>query len=337
METISPGSWHIIIGAYRVQPEGVAVTYRVSFEMRGPQWLFGDLHVHSDASDGQYDIPTLARIAVAKGLDFLAVTDHNNFAENLCLPRIPKLTLIPGVEWTHYKGHMNFLGVARPFTGSFIANSPEEMLAVVRSAHDAGAVVCANHPKCDTCPYLWPDDRCIDMVEIWNGPMRQVNIRGIAWWTSLLAAGRHVAAVGGSDFHRDLGPVRLGNPVTAVWSRSRGADDILAAAAAGRCYITSGVHGARLALRCGEASFGDTVPKRAPHDVEFSAERMPPGSFLRLVGDSGELARAASRFGHAEGEAHIDGPRFAYLAAMVDLPLFGGYPLAVSNPIYFEE
>ena len=344
MQPVTPGIWYILVGAYHVQEDGVPVEYTVEFTPRQPRWLFGDLHVHSDASDGQHDIPTLCRMAQQKGLDFLSVTNHNNYAENLHLPKVPGLTLIPGVEWTHYKGHINFFGAPVPFAG-FIANSEEEMHRVLDTARAAGSVISVNHPKCPLCPCLWQDDGFFTMMEVWNGPMRPANLRAIAWWTQLLAQGRHIAAVGGSDFHRDRQPVRLANPVTAVYTPDRSAPAILAAAQAGHSYITCGMRGPRLALECSGHSFGDTVPAAAvDKTIRFSAEKLPHGAVLKLISadENGQIVTLSSvrrgKGGNAQGNYRPAGtpPRFVYLLAIVKLPFFGEYPLAISNPIWFE-
>ena len=336
MEPVKPGTWHILVGAYHVPAGGVPVRYEISFTPEGPSWLFGDLHVHSDASDGQHSIPTLAARAKKQGLDFLAVTNHNNYSENLALPRVPGLTLIPGTEWTHYRGHMNFLGIARPFSGSFVANNLAQMRDITRQARERGALVSVNHPKCDLCPYLWEDEDSFQLVEIWNGPMRGVNRRGIAWWTQLLRQGRRLPAVGGSDFHRDKGPVRLGNPVTAVWADSPRAEDILSALARGRSYVTSSVRGVRLSMTCGGATFGDVVSDgESVHTLHVSAANMPPWAVLQIVGSGGELARLRPRGGAVRDTVTVSDTAFAYLLA--GFPLGDGqlWPLAVSNPIYF--
>ena len=183
------------------------------------------------------------------------------------------------------------------------------------------------------------------MIEVWNGPMRPTNLRGIAWWLQLLAQGRHIAAVGGSDFHRDRQPVRLANPVTAVYAADPGAQSILSAAQAGHSYITCGVNGPRLALRCGEASFGDTVPAdAADKTVCFSAKKLPCGAVLKLItadenGNPIPLAQA-KRSGRRKASGIFvpteKPPRFALLLASITLPFFGEYPLAISNPIRFE-
>lgn len=341
MQPVKPGTWHILAGAYHVAENGVPVEYTVTFTPKKPRWLFGDLHVHSDASDGQHDIPTLCRMAKKKGLDFLAVTNHNNYAENLHLPKVPGLTLIPGVEWTHYKGHINFFGAAVPFAG-FIANDEAGMHRILDTARAAGAVISVNHPRCSLCPCLWQDDRFFDMMEIWNGPMRSDNKNAIGWWLRLLAQGRHIAAVGGSDFHRDRHPVRMANPVTAVYSTGRSAGDILAAAQSGYSYITCGMDGPRLSLEYGGCSFGETAaPEAAGEPIRFAAEKLPSGAVLRLItaDENGVRTLAAAKRGKdgcAQGEYTPEKAlRFACLLASIRLPFFGDYPLAISNPLYF--
>ena len=61
-----------------------------------------DLHLHTTASDGRLEPEALVRLAIEKGLDTIAITDHDTIdgvvtalavAKNL-----PLLTVIPGVE-----------------------------------------------------------------------------------------------------------------------------------------------------------------------------------------------------------------------------------------------
>ena len=336
MEPVTPGTWRILVGAYHVRAEGVPVRYEISFDPEAPVCLFGDLHLHSDASDGQHDIQTLAKMAKGKGLDFLAITNHNNYSENFSLPHVPGLTLIPGVEWTHYKGHMNFLGISKPFSGSFVANDLAEMRAVTWQARERGALVCVNHPKCNLCPYLWEDDQSFQLVEVWNGPMRKVNRDGIAWWTELLRQGRRIPAVGGSDFHRDHSPVRLGNPVTAVYADSPAAADILDAVASGRSFITSGIRGVGLEMSCGDQTFGAVIADGGTsHSLTVSARRMPMGAVLEIVGSGGVLARLKPKGGSLRQTVEVRDTAFAYLLAGYPIPGGEIWPLAVSNPIYF--
>lgn len=330
---INPGEWSIIVGAYHVVPQGVEVTYDIEFEEKGGELLFGDLHIHSDASDGKFDIPQLGKMAVRAGLDFVGIANHNNFCENLNLPHVDGLTFIPAVEWTHYKGHMNFFGVPAPFENSFIANNAEEMEKIISHARSLGAVISVNHPKCPFCPYVWKNEEAFDMAEIWNGPMRGTNIRGIAWWTEHLKNGRKIPIVGGSDYHRPGVLVRFANPVTGVISASRSAEDILFALKNGRAFVTSGVKGARLLLSCGDIPMGGTAKADGGARLTVNARNLS-GARLMLVTAGGEklLCRGKNEF---REDVEISGTGFAYVKAVRGAGKLSAVT-AISNPIYFE-
>jgi len=338
MKEIEPGQWHIIVGAYKVPDGGLDVRYEIEYTPKSPRWLAGDPHVHSSASDGQHDAAALAKKAHDAGLDFIALANHNNFAENLHLPVVPGITLLPAVEWTHYRGHMNFYGVSMPFHNSFVANSDEEMLSLVAYAREKGGLVSVNHPKCTLCPYLWDSGSTFDLIEVWNGPMRKVNSDAIAWWHTQLMDGRKLPLIGGSDYHRDLSPVRIAHPVTKVFSVSPAADDILDAIAHGHSYVTASVGGIAPDLRCGSAMMGDSVAWREDLELSVSASGLQPGVQVKLV-TSGGAAAVWNRF--SGGVFHTRTPvlsswRFAYLVAV--RVVFGRqFVRAITNPIYFDH
>jgi len=337
MTQLTPGQWRIIVGAYKIPAGGLPVRYEITYTPKGPRWLSGDLHLHSDASDGQHDIFTLAKKAQKVGLDFIAAANHNNTSENLHLPVVPGLTLLPAVEWTHYRGHMNFFGVAEPFENSFIANSEEEMLALIADAKARGALVSVNHPKFGLCPYLWQSGDCFDLVEVWNGPLHKANLDAIAWWHGMLTRGKKLPLVGGSDYHRDRHPVRFAHPITRVYAKSPGAADILEAIADGHSYVTASMDGVALDLRCGGAGVGDTVAMQEGLTLHIAAEHVRRGVRLKLVTAEGTAAEW-KRFPRGKITAQMPVSlswRFAYLVAT--RKIFGWEFLrAVSNPVYFE-
>ena len=85
-------------------------TPQPSLAARPDGWYRGELHCHSQHSDG--DSPPTDLIAEAQklGLDFLAITDHNNISHLAVLARQnpSNLVLIPGFEVTTYipgEGH----------------------------------------------------------------------------------------------------------------------------------------------------------------------------------------------------------------------------------------
>lgn len=331
-QPIRSGKWKIIVGAYHVVQQGVKVEYDIEFEYKCEKLLFGDLHIHTTASDGVYDASEIGKKAKALGLDFIGLANHNNFSENLNLPHIDGLTFVPAVEWTHYKGHMNFFGVKAPFENSFIANSENEMKEIISHARSLGAVISVNHPKCGICPYLWEGED-FDMLEVWNGPMRPTNIRGLAYWTQLLRRGRKIPIVGGSDYHKPHTPVKLGNPVTGVYSPSMSADDIISSLTKGHSFVTSGVNGVRLTIRSGDAFMGDTVKLNTAAGLDIEAENLN-GENLVLVTDKGEKLIAKHTFGVYRKNITLTNEKFAYVKVVKNL--FGNEMFsAVTNPIYF--
>lgn len=73
-----------------------------------------DLHIHSTFSDGSVSIPEIIEKATAKGLDAIAITDHDTFAHIAATPKQDKLKIIPGLEISatdRNKGvHVHILG-----------------------------------------------------------------------------------------------------------------------------------------------------------------------------------------------------------------------------------
>lgn len=326
---IKSGKWQIIIGAYRVMPQGVDVEYNIDFEFKGEKLLFGDLHIHSTASDGKLTAYEIAKLAKEKGLDFIALANHNNYAENFHLPYADNLTFIPATEWTHYKGHMNFFGVAAPFDNSFVANTKQDMENLIQSVRKKGAVVSVNHPKCNICPYLWEDENAFDMMEIWNGPMRGTNTRGIAWWTELLKKGRRIPAVGGSDFHKLKHFARLGNPVTGVYCTSRSPEDILSSIKEGNCFVCDKKDGVRINLKYADTKMGG-IAKLSDKDkltIESNAKQ------VTLVSDHAE---ENIQIVGGKAQKKIEKTKFVYAVAYSGIGKFRKIA-AVSNPIYFKE
>lgn len=335
-EPIMPGEWKIIVGAYHVAGESVEVKYSIDFEYRKELLLFGDLHIHSDASDGRFDIHTLGKMAQKAKLDFIGIANHNNFAENFNLPNIDGLTFIKAVEWTHYNGHINFFGVAAPFENSFISNSFEETEKLIADAKKLGALISVNHPKCRFCPYKWDNYDCFDMMEIWNGPMRPSNLDAIKLWTDLLKQGKRIPIVGGSDYHRPHSLARLGNPVTAVYAQSRKAEDILTSLREGRSFVTSSVDGVRLKLEYGKAVMGEEAVFIPGEKLRITAENMKTTS-LFIVTDKYEKKLCAPSSGKLTLNKELDSDvRFAYIKAVRGIGKFSAI-CAVTNPIYFNQ
>ena len=177
-----------------------------------------------------------------------------------------------------------------------------------------------------------------DCLEIWNGPMRESNLRAVGLWQSLLAAGRKLPCVGGSDFHRAGLFQFVGGPTTCVYADSNGPSDILAGLRQGRAYITYAPDGPGLALSAGEAILGGSVPWPEVRELKVTAEGLQAGDVVRVVTGRGSavLLRAAEA-GRCELVWEVDGPGFARVEILrVFLAGLPPLPALISNPIYFD-
>lgn len=335
MTDIYKGEWRILVGAYHVEESGLDVEYTIKYEKEEDLYLKCDLHIHSTASDGEFSISQLAERAKKIGLDVISVTDHNNWSENLNLPKISGLTLIPGVEWTHYNGHMNFWGPKESFS-SFIANNKDEMEKVVEGARDRGATISVNHPKCTLCPYKWGNDDIFDTVEVWNGPMRRVNGNGISYFFSLISKGRKISLVGGSDYHRRKGFVKMGNPTTIVKAKDRSVDAILTSVREGKCYVTQSTKGPFLSIDCHDRYFGEIIETEGKTEFTASASALNAFSYLEVVFSNGEKMKKRGNKGRVEIKGEGKKGTWFYLRTFIKIPGLKEWTTAISNPIWIN-
>jgi hypothetical protein len=334
-----PGEWQILLGAYKVAPAGVTVHYELTFTPKRLHLFKGDLHTHTLASDGVLTAEELARHAQRQGLDFLAITDHNQMISAEALPWLPGFTLIPGIEWTHYQGHANFLGVDRPYDEPFLANTPDEVQARFTSARARGALIIINHPFDENCPFRFNTDSLpFDCLEIWNGPMRESNLRAVGLWQSLLTAGKKIPICGGSDYHRDQLFIYPGGPTTCVQSMSASSADLVSGLRQGHAYITFAPNGPTLEMTAGEAIPGDSVPFSRNKEIQISVGGLLAGDIIQVVTARGSAPfLKAETAGNMRGVFIMDAPGFARVEILrgfvPGLPLL---PALISNPIYFD-
>ena len=188
---LEAGTWQVIIGIYRVPPEGVP--YRLTAHLAstpgelpagprpepplplerpvrrdlpasdGGRWLAGDLHSHTVHSDGSVTVPELARLAAGAGLDFLAITDHNTISHHAELAGASArygITLLPGQEVTTDTGHAGVLGDVGWVD---FRRGADDWLA---QAESGGGLMSVNHPIAGHVSWLHAMRRRPPLVEI---------------------------------------------------------------------------------------------------------------------------------------------------------------------------
>lgn len=155
-----------------------------------------DLHIHSTYSDGHADVKEIIKAAKRRGLDGIAITDHDTMRGIPAARRYIKeqkldLILIPGVEVTTSEGHLLVLGVDKA-PGKKL--SPEE---TIEAAHDLGGIADVPHPY---HPFRHAIGRIpdADAVEVYNSK----HLFGLANGRAKFEARRRgMSMVAGSDSH----------------------------------------------------------------------------------------------------------------------------------------
>jgi MYXO-CTERM domain-containing protein len=286
----TPARYHIEVvlrDAPTLAPQTERRPYRAATPLAtGRRWYAGDLHVHSrESGDARPPLDEIASFARARGLDFVALSDHNTTSQLDFIvdaqARHPNLLLIPSVEFTTYAGHANGFGATRwvdhkiGFEGATIA-------AAARAFAEQGAVLSINHPAFDLGPLCigcaWKHEVPpeVGAVEIATVGYRQFGMyfgpQAIAFWDELSSQGqgqgRHLAAVGGSDDHKagqNLSGTQspIGSPTTMVYADALDAASILAAIRAGRTVVKlQDPTDPMVDLTAGKARIGDTVRAR---------------------------------------------------------------------------
>ena len=267
------GAWQVLIGLHRVPAPGVRMRLRVREAgapevavaraaeppdpppaerpprrrdlpaVDGMSWLAGDFHSHTVHSDGALSIGGLAALAVSRGLDVLAVTDHNTTSHHPHLASVGRahgIELLPGQEMTRDVGHANafgdigFVDFRRP---------PTDWAADVEAR---GGILSVNHPLSGDCAWLGPEPRPA-VAEVWHSSWSLVPTWAapLAWW----AMTPGTTPIGGSDFHHEGADGLPGSPTT--WVLVDESHDVLTAIRAGRTAVSTSVDGALL-LRQGE-------------------------------------------------------------------------------------
>ncbi|MDT0307893.1 CehA/McbA family metallohydrolase [Streptomyces sp. DSM 44917] len=219
------------------------------FNRPGRFWR-GNLHTHSDRSDGALPPEEAARLYREAGYDFLAITDHFRAAYGFPLTdtrplRTPGFTTLLGAELhaprTEFSSEWHILAVGLPL--GFAPPGPGETgPELARRARAAGAFIGLAHPAASLLTLA--DAESLDAahaVEVHNDLSARED-RGDSWHLTdlLLARGHRLGAYAADDAHfQPQDP-----PGRAAWvqvrAESLAPEALLAALKAGHYYASTG-------------------------------------------------------------------------------------------------
>jgi hypothetical protein len=333
------GVWNILAGAYKVEDRGVFVTYKILFAKKERMLLKGDPHIHTDASDGNMSLSEVISASKSIGLDFIGIADHNNTTANRQIPWNSGISVIPGMEWTHYKGHALFLGKPGPFDSAMYANTSEQAIQAMKKAMDMGALVPINHPFFPGCQWELGFEKVpFNCVEVWNSMPKGSELAALKWWQAALSSGKKIPVIGGSDFHK-LGLFGvMGTPTTWVYAQSKSPEDIVYAMRKGHCFISLTPQGPICDISCGDYSMGDTVAFESGKKALFTFDGLIKGDTIKIYSSRG-VEFTIETTGEFKRTEEIDLKANDFLRAEVYRTLMPGMQpvlAMVSNPIYVD-
>lgn len=181
-----------------------------------------DLHVHTvDSKDAYTRREWIAKIIHAKGLDGVAITEHDAF-----FPKpIEGIVVIPGIEVSSLDGHVIGLGVTETIRQDLTADETIDQI------HAQGGVAIIPHPHDPVSPrvVLGRLRSRPDAVETLNSDALLFGYN--RWMSERKASSMGLPMVGGSDSHV---PATIGDGYTLIDSDALRIDSILAAIRIGR-------------------------------------------------------------------------------------------------------
>lgn len=194
------------------------------------------------------------------------------------------MLIIQGQEITGEPGHVNIWGKKVPVDPPYALDNAEDYKKIIDKCKEKGATISVNHPFCSECGFhLDLEAYPFDCVEVWNTIQHSDNMKNRDWWVDQLLKGNRIAAVGGSDFHKNYYNVSLlASPTTYVNAKSKSEKDILEAMREGRCFVTNSPNASTLFLNCGYAEIGDTVSLSDNQKLEIKVSDFKRGHTLRV-------------------------------------------------------
>lgn len=250
----------IVSGKWRLHIWAIPLVDRTSFSLtvcrrkqRDPvalAWYPGDLHLHSNHSDGLLSPEELRRAAIEHGLKYMCLTDHNTFSAFADIDydfgrKDQDFVVIRGMELTTYRGHANAIGLSSSMDWR-VDGSSRTFQDAAADARKLEALFSVNHPFSAYPKADWQewdiDWSLVAGFEVWNSMEEAaINEQALQRWDELLNEGLRIAAVGGSDFHRGTPDThRLGYPTTYILAARLTEADLMKGLKEGRVIVSRG-------------------------------------------------------------------------------------------------
>lgn len=382
---IDPGRWYLLLAVPNIRA-GVVAHYTAQIDLETtpgvesftaaplvakPGWYRGDLHMHTGHSDGScasqsgVSVPcpvfVTAETAVQRGLNFIAITDHNTVSQYDALrelqPYFDRLLFLPGREITTFHGHANVFGLTTFLDYRVGTSAVPNINTIARRVDQLGGIISINHPSaptgeaclgCGWNPSPPADLNLFAAIEAVNGGAMRGPYSGVGFWERALTAGHRITAIGGSDNHHGDWPIThpdsIGLPTTVVYASELSVPAILDGIRAGHVFLDlTGSRNRMLEMTAtapgvtSTLQMGDAVSLAAGATLHLTVHVTGCSGWTLRMLDNGRDAPslAAHALTQAEEEIHstwtADGKRHWLVPEVVDA---NGELEMLGNPIY---
>jgi hypothetical protein len=264
-------------------------------------FIRGNLHTHTNLSDGDTSPSTVIAWYRDHGYGFLALTDHNLLSDPSAYASLqgPDFVLVAGEEITMTgdgrQVHVNALCTRETIQGGAYSSASEALTAAETSIREQGGVALVNHPNFD-----WalgtidiPAIRGAHLLEIASGHPYVHSMGDGAhpshehFWDLALTAGESLMAVAVDDAHHYIQsadpPAYPGIGWVEAFAAETTPNAICNALRAGLLYASTGAELRRIVVR----------------DDRYTIEPEEPGAKVVFVGDGGRVLRSNRTWGVA--------------------------------------
>lgn len=250
-ETLTGGSW---VDSNLVMSRDM-YSFQKLYQLESG-WYKGDFHTHTRLSDGKETLEGAMKKALDMKMDFYTPTEHNVIHTGWC--KTP-LLILPGIEITTEKGHMNLIGITKmPEKVMELVTSTEEnemercMMQIIQEGINNGWITSINHPFLTIWKWKYEMTKLnvIDCIEIINDPTYpyapQANEKALNFWDELWKDGHKIWGIGGSDSHNLIheryeganDPSIISDPGTYVFCEGLSPENLIEGVKQGRICVS---------------------------------------------------------------------------------------------------
>ena len=262
-------------------------------------WFKGNLHTHTNKSDGDSSPEVVVDWYEKNKYDFLVLSDHNHLT--ILEKDDTNILLIPGEEITlnvPYSIHVNAIGIKKVIEPTIRTNKAKTLQANIDNIITAGGLAEINHPN-----FRWAIDeddlvqvRGAHFLEVFNGNFNTHNYGGGGkksveeMWDQMLSRKIQIWGVAVDDSHHFQGEFALsrhnpGRGWVQVFAENLSMNNILESMRNGNFYFSTGV------------KFKEVVIDKEKIELKITGDDVNEGLSNTLITDSKYTTQLISKNG----------------------------------------